>query len=60
MAYDLIYHGLAMLLTHEQVGLLHDSKFNYHVELQKLRNKVITKVTEIIDQVIVDTEQKVT
>lgn len=59
MAYDLIYHGVSMLTTHEQVGLLHDDKLSYQVEVQKLRNRVLAKITEVLDQVIIDTEQKV-
>lgn len=59
MAYDLIYHGLAMLMTHEQVSLLYDNKLYYQSEVQKLRNKVLSKVTDILDQVVVDVETKV-
>lgn len=60
IAYDLIYHGISMLTTHAQVGILHDDKLSYHGEVQKLRNNVLVKLTEILDQVIVDTEEKIT
>lgn len=60
IAYDLIYHGISMLTTHAQVGILHDDKLNYQSEVQKLRNNVLFKITEILDQVVIDTEQKIT
>lgn len=60
IAYDLIYHGISMLTTHTHVGILHDDKLNYQSEVQKMRNKVLVKLTEILDQVVLDTEQKIT
>jgi hypothetical protein len=59
IAYDHIYFGLQQLITHEQLSLLYDRGSNYHTDLEKLRNEIIYKVTEIIDQVIVDNESKV-
>jgi hypothetical protein len=59
IAYDHIYFGLQQLITHEQLSLLYDKSSNYHGDLEKLRGEVLYKVTEIIDQVIVDNESKV-
>lgn len=59
MAYDLIYFGLQQLLTHEQLSILFEKDSNYQQELKKLRERVLYKVTEIIDQVIIDNESKV-
>jgi hypothetical protein len=59
IAYDHIYFGLQQLLTHEQLSLLYDKSSSYHQELEKLRAEVIYKVTEIVDQLIVDNESKV-
>jgi hypothetical protein len=59
IAYDHIYFGLQQLITHEQLSLLYDKSGNYHGDLEKLRGEVLYKVTEIIDQVIVDNESKV-
>lgn len=61
MAYDHIYFGLQQLVTHEQLSLLFDlEKGNaYQAEVAKLRAKVLYKVTEILDQVIIDNESKV-
>lgn len=59
MAYDHIYFGLQQLLTHEQLSILFEKGSNYQLDLKKLREQVLYKVTEIIDQVIVDNESKV-
>ena len=59
MAYDHIYFGLQQLLTHEQLSLLYDSGATYQQDLKKLRDQIMYKVTEIVDQVIIDNEAKV-
>lgn len=60
MAYDHIYFGLQQLTTHEQLSLLYNSGTSYQQDLKKLRESILYKVTEIIDQVIVDNEDKAT
>lgn len=57
LAYDHIYFGLQQLLTHEQLGLIYDTN-SYQQDIKKLRFDIIYKVTEIIDQVIIDNEAK--
>jgi hypothetical protein len=59
MAYDHIYFGLQQLITHEQLSLLFDKDTAYQQDIKKLRESVLYKVTEIIDQVIIDNESKV-
>lgn len=59
MAYDHIYFGLQQLVTHEQLSMLFDKGSSYQQDIKKLREHVLYKVTEIIDQVIVDNESKV-
>lgn len=59
IAYDHIYFGLQQLLTHQQLSLLYDRGSDYQTDIKKLRSEVLYKVTEIIDQVIVDNESKV-
>lgn len=59
LAYDHIYFGLQQLITHEQLSILFDRGSNYQVDLKGLREQVLFKVTEIIDQVIIDNEAKV-
>jgi hypothetical protein len=59
MAYDHIYFGLQQLVTHEQLSMLFDKGASYQQDIKRLRNQIIYKVTEIIDQVIVDNESKV-
>ena len=60
MAYDHIYHGLQQLLTHEQLSAFFVNDGSYPQELQKLRSSVLYKVQEIIDQVIIDNESRIT
>jgi hypothetical protein len=59
MAYDHIYFGLQQLITHEQLSMLFDKGSAYQQDIKKLREQVLYKVTEIIDQVIIDNESKV-
>lgn len=59
MAYDHIYFGLQQLITHEQLSMLFDKGSSYQQDIKKLREQVLYKVTEIIDQVIIDNESKV-
>lgn len=59
MAYDYIYFGLQQLITHEQLSLLYDRGGAYQHDIKKLREQVLYKVTEIVDQVIIDNESKV-
>ena len=57
--HDLIYFGLQQIITHRQLSLLYDDKFGYQKSLQDLRNETLTKMGEILDQVIIDNESKV-
>ena len=59
MAYDYIYFGLQQLITHEQLSLLFDKGTDYQRDIKKLRESVLYKITEIMDQVIIDNESKV-
>jgi hypothetical protein len=59
MAYDQIYFGLQQLITHEQLSLIYDSGATYQQDLKKLREQVMYKITELVDQVIIDNEAKV-
>jgi hypothetical protein len=59
MAYDHIYFGLQQLITHEQLSLLFEKDSNYQQDIKKLRDSVLYKVTEIVDQVIIDNESRV-
>jgi hypothetical protein len=59
MAYDYLYFGLQQLVTHEQLSMLFDKDSGYQQEIKKLREQILYKVTEIIDQVIIDNESKV-
>ena len=59
MAYDHIYFGLQQLITHEQLSILYEQGGTYQQDIKKLREEILYKITEIIDQVIIDNESKV-
>ena len=58
--HDLIYFALQQIITHTQLGLLFDDKMGYQSSIQKLRNETLYKMGELLDQVIIDNESKVT
>ena len=58
-AYDLIYFGLQQIMTHQQLALFYDEKHSYQSKLKALRAETLYKLQEIIDQVIIDNEEKV-
>ncbi len=59
MPHDWIYFALQKIITHQQLGYLYDDKHTYHKNIQKLRSETLYKVTEILDQVLIDNEAKV-
>lgn len=59
LAYDHIYFGAQQLITHEQLSLLFDRGSSYQADIKKLRDQVLYKITEIVDQVIIDNESKI-
>ena len=58
--HDLIYFGLQQIITHQQLALLYDDKMGYQSSIQQLRNETLYKIEEILSQVIIDNESKVT
>lgn len=59
MPHDMLYFALQQMITHEQLSLLFDSKGTYQHDIKKLRNEVLYKVEEILNEVILDNESKV-
>ena len=59
-AHDLIYFGLQQMVTHQQLSILYDKGNTYQADLKKLRSEVLYKLEEILNQVIIDNESKVT
>jgi hypothetical protein len=57
--HDLIYFALQSIITHEQLGLLYNDKLGYQHSLQRLRNETLYKLEEILSQVIIDNEARV-
>lgn len=60
IAYDAVYFGIQQLITHKQLSILFDKKSPYQHELKTLRASVLNKLEEILDQVIIDNESRVT
>lgn len=57
--HDMIYFALQSIITHEQLSMLYDDKMGYHASLQRLRNETLYKIEEILSQVIIDNESRV-
>lgn len=58
-AYDLIYFGLQQIMTHKQLSMLYDDKSGYQAKLKSLRAETLFKLQEIVDQVLIDNEAKI-
>lgn len=58
IAYDHVYFGVQQLLTHRQASILYDRGSDYQAELKGLRAEVLEKLTEIVEQVIIDNESR--
>lgn len=59
-AHDLIYFGIQQIITNKQLSIWYDDKSMYEIEIQKLRSEILYKIEEILNQVVVDNEAKVT
>jgi hypothetical protein len=59
-AHDLIYFGVQQIMTNNQLSMFYDNKTEYQKNIQRLRNDTLVKLGEILDQVIIDTEAKLT
>ena len=57
-ASDIIYFGVQQLITSDHLSLIYDSE-NYNKDLPKFRAQIITKLGEILDQVLIDNETRV-
>lgn len=60
IAYDAVYFGVQQLITHKQLSILFDKKSSYQHSLKDLREEILVKLEEIVDQVIIDNESRVT
>jgi hypothetical protein len=58
-AHDFIYFGIQQIITHEQLSLLFEKNSTYNTNIKKLREEILYKITEILDSVIIDNEDKV-
>jgi len=58
--HDLIYFALQQIITHRQLSLLYDNKYTYQTDIKLLRAETLIKLQEILDDVIISNESKVT
>lgn len=58
-AHDMISFALQQMITHKQLSIYYDSSMDYNVEIAKLRAEALFKVAELLDTVILETEDKV-
>lgn len=57
---DYIYFGIQQRITAEQISLYFDDRATYGPRLQALRARILSRLTEILDTVILDNEAKIT
>lgn len=55
---DMLYYAIHQLITAEQLNLLYDSSTAYNISIKKLRAEILSKMEEILNQVIIDNETK--
>jgi len=55
---DHLYFALQRLITGDQLSLLYDSGAMYPKDLAKLRSEILRKITEVLDDVIIDNESR--
>lgn len=57
--HDMIYFALQQIITHRQLSLLYDDKLGYAKSMQELRRDTMYKLEELLAQVIIDNEERV-
>jgi hypothetical protein len=56
---DYLYFALQRLMTGDHITLLYDSGSTYQKDLEGLRAKMLYKVSEVLNEVIMDNERKI-
>ena len=57
--HDMIYFAIQCMVTSQQIGLIYDDKLGYQSSLKTLRAETLFKLEELLDQVLVDNESRV-
>ena len=57
--HDLIYFAIQCIITNNQISLLYDDKLGYNKSIKTLRAETLSKLEELLDQVIVDNETRI-
>jgi hypothetical protein len=55
---DYIYFGIQRYITGKHLSLIYDSGSTYQIDLGVLRADTLYKLGEILDEVLMDTEEK--
>lgn len=55
---DVLYFAVQQIITSDQLSLLYDSDA-YNKDIKELRLKTLMKLEEVLDQVIIDNESRV-
>lgn len=55
---DMLHFSLYQMIVHKQLSLLYDTKSAYQQDIRKLREEVLFKVQEALDDVIIEIESK--
>lgn len=56
---DIIYFGIQRYITGKHITLIYDSGPTYQKDLENLRAETLFKLGEILDEVIMDNENKI-
>lgn len=59
LPHDMLYFALQQMTVHEQLSLFFSSGATYKNDLLKLKAEILYKVEEILNDVLIDTEEKV-
>lgn len=57
--HDMIYFALQQMTVHKQLSILYNDGDLYHIKLKDLKSEILYKVSELLDEVIMDTETRV-
>lgn len=57
--HDLIHFGIQQIITHKQLEYFFDRNYKYNECIKALRKETIQKLTELLDDVIIENEAKV-
>jgi hypothetical protein len=57
--HDYVYFAIQQIITHTQLSHFFSDKEQYHKKMQELRTETLVKLTELLDTVIIDNEDRI-